>query len=153
MKSQASRFLLASAAGKGAAVGAAAGITVGGARGLSDSDGQREWIPMSETVKLVFMILLTIGAFILSRRFAGWKMNKAVEFIIRDLKEKKAFDAASAVVLPYCKNRMFRFGLRDYRPRAMQQLVKHDMVRMLEGERYYLCEGRKLSEKDDSAYS
>ena len=96
---------------------------------------------MSETVKIVFMILLTIGAFILSRRIAGWKMNKACEFIILDLKEKKAFDVESAVELPYCKNRMFRLGLRDYRPRAMGQLVKHDVVRMLEGEKYYLREG------------
>lgn len=104
---------------------------------------------MSETIKIVFMVLLTIGAFIISRRIAGWKMNKAGEFIIRDLKEKKAFDAESAVELPYCKNRMFRLGLRDYRPRAMEQLVKHDVVRMLEGGKYFLCEGRNLSEKGD----
>ena len=49
---------------------------------------------MSETAKIVFMILLTMGAFILSRYIAGWQMNKAGEFIIRDLKEKKAFDPA-----------------------------------------------------------
>ena len=89
---------------------------------------------MSETVKIVFMVLLTIGAFILSRYIAGWQMNKAGEFILRDLKEKKAFDPESAVELPYCKSPMFRVGLRDYRPRAMEQLVKHDVVRMLEGE-------------------
>lgn len=104
---------------------------------------------MSETVKIVLMILLTLGAFIVSRLIAGWQMNKAGEFIIRDLKKKKAFDAESAVELPYCKNRMFRLGLRDYRPRVMGQLVKHDVVRMLEGEKYYLREGRKLSEKGD----
>ena len=104
---------------------------------------------MSETVKIVFMVLLTIGAFIISRYLAGWKMNKAGEFIIRDLKKKKAFDQESAVELPYCKNRMFRLGLRDYRPRAMEQLVKHDVVRMLEGKKYYLCEGLKTGEKYD----
>jgi len=104
---------------------------------------------MSETVKIVFMVLLTLGAFIVSRLIAGWQMNKAGEFIIRDLKKKKAFDAESAVELPYCKSRMFRLGLRDYRPRAMEQLVKHDAVRMLAGEKYYLCEGRNLSEKGD----
>ena len=102
---------------------------------------------MSETVRIVFIILLTIGAFILSRLIAGWQMNRAGEFIIRDLKEKKAFDAESAVKLPYCRNRMFRLGLRDYRPRVMAQLVKHDVVRMLEGEKYYLREGCIRSEK------
>jgi hypothetical protein len=102
---------------------------------------------MSETVKIVLMVLLTIGAFIISRLIAGWQMNKAGEFIIRDLKEKKAFDAESAVELPYCKKRMFRIGLRDYRPRVMEQLVQHDVVRIREGEKYYLREGRNLSQK------
>ena len=99
---------------------------------------------MSETVKIILMVLLTIGAFIVSRLIAGWQMNKAGEFIIRDLKKKKAFDAESAVELPYCKSRMFRLGLRDYRPRAMEQLVKHDVVRILEGEKYYLREGLEM---------
>ena len=108
---------------------------------------------MSETAKIVFMILLTMGAFILSRYIAGWQMNKAGESIIRDLEKKKAFDPESAVELPYCKSRMFRLGLRDYRPRAMQQLVKHDVVRMLAGEKYYLREGVEMGktyERTDS---
>jgi hypothetical protein len=104
---------------------------------------------MSETVKIVLMVLLTIGAFIFSRWIAGWQMNKAGASIIRDLKEKKAFDPESAVELPYCKSRMFRLGLKDYRPRVMKQLITHDVVRMLAGEKYYLCEGRKLGEIDD----
>ncbi|MBA4423458.1 MAG: hypothetical protein C0390_10260 [Syntrophus sp. (in: bacteria)] len=104
---------------------------------------------MSETVKIILMILLTIGAFILSRWIAGWQMNKAGESIIRDLKARKAVDPESAVELPYCKSRMFRLGLRDYRPRVMEQLVKHDVVRILEGGKYYLREGRNLSEKGD----
>jgi hypothetical protein len=101
---------------------------------------------MSEAVKIVIMILLTIGAFILSRYIAGWQMNKAAKFIIRDLKDKKALDAESAVVLPYCKSRMFRLGLRDYRPRVIEQLVRHDVVRMVEGEKFYLNEGHQVDE-------
>jgi hypothetical protein len=101
---------------------------------------------MSETVKIVLMVLLTIGAFIISRLIAGWQMNKAGQSIIRDLKKKKAFDAESAVELPYCKNRMFRLGLKDYRPHVMKQLITHDVVRMLEGEKYYLSEGRTASD-------
>ena len=108
---------------------------------------------MSEAVKIVIMILLTIGAFILSRYIAGWQMNKAAKFIVRDLKEKKAFDAESAVALPYCKSRMFRLGLRDYRPRVMEQLVRHDVVRMLEGEKFYLNEGHPMDEKFGSTDS
>lgn len=108
---------------------------------------------MSETVKIVIMLLLTIGAFIISRFIAGWQMNKAGESIIRDLKGKKAFDADSAVELPYCKNRLFRVGLKDYRPRVMAELIKHDVVRMLEGEKYYLREGRNPGDKDNATDS
>jgi hypothetical protein len=100
---------------------------------------------MPEAIKIILMILVAIGALILALRIAGWKMKKAGDFIIRDLKEKKALDPASAVELPYCKNPLFNIGLRDYRPRALEELVKHDIVRMLEGGRYYLREGHKLS--------
>jgi hypothetical protein len=100
---------------------------------------------MSETMKTLLMVLLTIGAFIFALRVAGWRMKKASDFILRDLKEKKAFDPASAVELPYCKTSMFHIGMRDYRPRALNALVKHDYIRVLEGGRYYLREGHKLT--------
>lgn len=108
---------------------------------------------MSETVKIIFMLLLTLGAFLLARRIAGWQMNKAGEFIIRDLKDKRAFTPESAVELPYCKKQIFRIGLKDYRPHVMEQLVKHDVVRMLEGGKYYLCEGRLQNENGDATNS
>ena len=100
---------------------------------------------MSETMKIVLMVLITIGAFLLTLRVAGWKMERACDFILRDLKERKAFDPASAVELPYSKTSMFRIGMRDYRPRALNALVKHDDIRVVEGGRYYLREGHKLN--------
>jgi hypothetical protein len=100
---------------------------------------------MSETMKIFLMILITIGAFFLTLRVAGWKMKRACDFILRDLKEQKAFDPASAVELPYSKSSMFRIGMRDYRPRALGALVKHDVIRMQEGGRYYLREGHNLN--------
>ncbi|MCE5282652.1 MAG: hypothetical protein LLG93_11170 [Deltaproteobacteria bacterium] len=96
---------------------------------------------MSETVKTLLLVLLTICAFILALRFAAWKVKRACQFIIRDLTQKGAFDPASAVTLPYSQSSLFRLGMKDYRPRALQQLVQHDVVRQLEGGRYYLCEG------------
>lgn len=104
---------------------------------------------MSETFKTILMILVAVGAVILALRIAGWKMKKACNFIVRDLKEKKALDPASAVELPYCKSPLLNIGLRDYRPRALEELIKHDVVRILEGGRYYLREGHKLSATDD----
>jgi hypothetical protein len=95
---------------------------------------------MSETIKIILMVLLTIGAFILSIRIAGWKMKRACGFILRDLKEKRAFDPASAVELPYCKTSLFHIGMRDYRPKALKALVEIGDVRVQEGGRYYLRE-------------
>lgn len=100
---------------------------------------------MSETMRILLMILLAIGALILTFRIAGWKMKKASDFILLDLKEKKAFDPVSAVELPYCKDSLFRVGLRDYRPKAVNALLENGDVRVLEGGRYYLCEGHKLT--------
>ncbi len=101
---------------------------------------------MSETLKIVLMVLLTLGAFVITRLIAGWQMNRAGESIIRDLEKKRAFGPESAVELPYCKNRMFRLGLKDYRPHVMKQLLAHDVVRLMEGEKYYLSGGRTASD-------
>jgi len=95
------------------------------------------------------MVLLTMVAFFLALLLAGWRMKKAYDFIIRDLKEKKAFDPASAVTLPYSTGTMFRIGLKDYRPGALKQLVKRDVVRSLEGDRYYLRDGDQLNGPGD----
>jgi hypothetical protein len=100
---------------------------------------------MSETMKIILMALITIGVFIITFRIAGWKMKRAGDFILRDLKEKKAFDPVSAVELPYCKSSLFHVGLRDYRPKALNALVENGDVRVLEGGRYYLREGHKLT--------
>lgn len=103
---------------------------------------------MPEILKTILMILFVIGALFLAFRIAGWKMKKACDFIVRDLKEKRALDPASAVELPYCKSSVFKIGLRDYRPRALEQLIQIDVVRILEGGRYYLREGHRLSSGD-----
>lgn len=104
---------------------------------------------MTETIKTILMILIVIGALFLAFRISGWKMKKAGDFIIRDLQEKKAFDPASAVGLPYTKSPLLNIGLRDYRPSALTELIKQDVVRMLEGGRYYLREGYRLDGSDD----
>ena len=98
---------------------------------------------MSQSAKTLLMVFLLIAAFILANIIAGRRMKKAANFIIRDLKEKRAFDPASAVVLPYGKGTAFRIGLKDYRPGALKQLVKYDVIRLQEGDRYYLRDSRQ----------
>lgn len=95
---------------------------------------------MTETIKIILFILSVIGGLFLVLRITAWKMKKAGDFIISDLKKKNAFGPASAVELPYTKSPMIGLGLRDYRPNALQELLKQDVVRMLEGKRYYLRE-------------
>jgi hypothetical protein len=96
-------------------------------------------------MKIVLMVLLTIGALFASLSIASWKMRRACNFIIQDLKKKKAIDPASAVELPYSKSSMFRIGMRDYRPKALNALMKHDVIRVQEEGRYYLHEDHKLN--------
>jgi hypothetical protein len=93
---------------------------------------------MSQNMKTLLMVLIAIAAFILANIIAGRRMKKAADFIIRDLKERQAFDPASAVELPYSKGTAFRIGLKDYRPGALKQLVKYDVVRLSEEGKYYL---------------
>jgi hypothetical protein len=95
-------------------------------------------------MKIVLMVLIIIGFFILALRIAGWKTKRACDFILRDLQAKKAFDPASAVELSYSKTSMFHLGMRDYRPKALGALVKFGHIRMQEEGRYYLCDGHKL---------
>jgi len=106
---------------------------------------------MSETLKILLTIFAVVGAMIFALGIAGWKMKKARDFIIRDLKEKKALDPASAVGLSYAKSPLINIGLRDYRPQALKELVKHGMVGILEGEQYYLRGEHKLSGKGNGA--
>ena len=93
---------------------------------------------MSQNMKTLLMVLFAIAAFILANIIAGRRMKKAADFIIGDLKERQAFDPASAVALPYSKGTAFRIGLKDYRPGALKQLVKYDVVRLQEEGKYYL---------------
>ena len=96
---------------------------------------------MSQNVKTLLLVAILAAAFILANLLAGWRMRRAGDFILRELKEKKAFDPASAVPLPYHEHTAFRIGLKDYRSGALTQLVKYDVVRSLEGNRYYLRDG------------
>lgn len=104
---------------------------------------------MTEAIKTILFILIVLGALFFAFRITGWKMKKAGNSIIGDLREKKALDPASAVELPYAKSPLLHIGLKDYRAPALQELLKQDIVRIMEGGRYYLREGYKLDGSDD----
>jgi hypothetical protein len=96
---------------------------------------------MPEILKIIFMILLVIGGIFISLYITGLRMRKAAEFIMQDLREKRAVDPVSAVELTYAKGSLLNFGLRDYRPQALQELLKQGVVKIQEEGRYFLHQG------------
>ena len=93
---------------------------------------------MSETIKIFFMFILLIAVLILVLRIAGWKLKSAADTIMKDLKKQKAFDPVSAVRLPYSKGTPFHLGLKDYRPKALELLIRQNLVQVLPEGKYYL---------------
>jgi len=99
---------------------------------------------MSETSQIITGILLLILIFILTRRVSAWRIKRAIVGVIRDLESQRAVDPSSAVMLPYAKTRLLRFGARDFRPKAVEYLVSSGVVGLTEDGRYYLKERADL---------
>jgi hypothetical protein len=59
---------------------------------------------------------------------------------VQNLERQEAFDPGSAVELPYAKANYFRIGLRDYRPKALESLIRGAIVGRTEDGKYYLIE-------------
>ena len=87
---------------------------------------------------IVIGIILLVGVFLFSRVVMGWRIRRACQYILKDLQARDAFDPFSAVELPYAKIRYINIGLRDFRPKALQYLLQHDVVGLTEKGRYYL---------------
>jgi hypothetical protein len=93
---------------------------------------------MSDTARIILLILILIIVYILTRRYHAWKLRLAYISIIKELKRQGAIDPSSAVELSYAKIGIFRFGTRDYRPKAVEHLTLSNIIGMTESGRYYL---------------
>ena len=93
---------------------------------------------MSETTEIIIGLLVLIGVYMLTRRVNAWRIKRAFVGIIKDLERQKAFEASSAVKLPYAKAAFFRLGTRDFRPKALEYLVASEIVGVTENGKYYL---------------
>ncbi|RLB30122.1 MAG: hypothetical protein DRG87_05795 [Deltaproteobacteria bacterium] len=93
---------------------------------------------MSQISQIILWIIILVLVYILSRRVQTWKVKRAYFAIINELKQQEAFDSHSAVKLPWDKRTVFRFGTRDYRPRALDYLVLSNIVGMTDDGRHYL---------------
>lgn len=93
---------------------------------------------MSETVQVIIGIILLIGVYILTQMVVGLRIKRAARGIVRDLDRQKAYDAASAVELPYAKPNLLRIGLRDFRPKALNALAQGQIVARTPAGKYFL---------------
>jgi hypothetical protein len=93
---------------------------------------------MSENIQLVLAIAILIAVYALTRKYHAWRMKQTYMAIIRDLEQKRAMDPSSAIALLYARPSLFRFGIRDYRPKALEYLTISDIVGITESGKYFL---------------
>jgi hypothetical protein len=93
---------------------------------------------MSETMQIIIAIGLLIAVYMLTRKVNAWRIKRAYMGIIKDLEKREAFDENSAIALPYVNQSIFRVGVRDFRPKAVQFLVASDIVGVTQAGKYYL---------------
>jgi hypothetical protein len=93
---------------------------------------------IGETGQIILLMCVLVIVFFLTRKIQAWRMKRAYILVIEDLKREKAFDPESALILPYAKTSIFRFGTRDYRPKAIQYLMMGNVLGMTEDGRYFL---------------
>jgi hypothetical protein len=93
---------------------------------------------MLESVRFILLIILLVGVFVLSKKFQAWRVSRACSYVVKDLVQKEALDPSSAVELPYAKFSLYRMGLRDFRPKAIEYLVLGKFVGMTDDGKYYI---------------
>ncbi len=95
-------------------------------------------VNMSESGQIITAICVLIAVYMLTRKVSAWRIKRAYMRIIKDLEKREAFDETSAIALPYVNKGIFRVGVRDFRPKALQFLVASDIVGMTQAGKYYL---------------
>ena len=93
---------------------------------------------MSETGQIIVAICLLIVVYMLTRKISAWRIKRAYIRIIKDLGKREALEETSAIALPYVNQSIFRVGVRDFRPKALQFLVASGIVGVTEAGKYYL---------------
>jgi len=90
-------------------------------------------------MNIFIAVVILVGAFVLAQIGVTWKAKRACLTIIRDLQTRGAYDPESAAALPYAQKKgLLHFGLRDYKPQALQHLVQKEIVCVTGDGRFYL---------------
>lgn len=93
---------------------------------------------MSDIIQITLGILFLVLVFIVTRYGMVWRIRRACIFVMKYLEVQGALDADSAVELPFAKRDFMKIGLRDFRPRAVQDLVGAGIIGQTAEGRYYL---------------
>jgi hypothetical protein len=104
---------------------------------------------MPESVQIILGIMFLVAVFVLTRMGIAWKLSRSAGLIIKDLRAKGAVDPVTAVDLPYAKSSPLRIGMRDYFPKALEQMVVDGVVAKTVSNKYYLTV-RPLESDDHS---
>ncbi|MGD9975002.1 MAG: hypothetical protein AB7S77_18235 [Desulfatirhabdiaceae bacterium] len=83
---------------------------------------------MTSTVQILIAAVFLVGAFVLSQVIVNRRLRATGNRILRELLELQALDAYSAVDLAYAKAHLLPKGLRDLRPKALNDLVQADII-------------------------
>ncbi len=94
---------------------------------------------MSEPLQIVLGFLFLVALFLLTRWFMVLKIRSTCNAIVKELEDRGAFDSKTAVLLPYDRPHLFKIGMRDYRPKALEALVQSGVIIKTGTGRYYLA--------------
>lgn len=103
---------------------------------------------MSDASQIIFALGILAVFFLLTKKVYSYRINRACIAIIEDLKQQDALDSSTAVELPYAKANLIKtvlqMKMKDFRPKAIEHLMAHNIVGMTEMGRYYLKKGRNF---------
>jgi hypothetical protein len=103
-------------------------------------DYSLEVLILSETIQIIVALILLIGVFIGTRFIIGWRIQRSGFWVLKDLERRGAVSPDTAVELPYAKKDWMKIGLRDYRHKALEQLVMVSMVGRTENGRFFIVQ-------------
>lgn len=93
---------------------------------------------MTSTVQILIAAVFLVGAFVLSQVIVSRRLRATGNRILVELLELKALDANSAVDLAYAKAHLLPKGLRDLRPKALNDLLQADIVGKTAAGKFFL---------------
>jgi len=97
---------------------------------------------MPESMQIIIGIVAVLVVYLLAMLGTGWWTKQVSLAMMKELEDKGAINAATAVDLPYDKINYFKVGYRDYRPKALEMLILSEVICKTFQGRYYLNKGK-----------